>query len=214
MPFRPCSGRETAGSGEAGWVPSRRRILSALAPAALVLLALAGCGGGDEPTSASVSTLTVTRTVTAPATTPTTSTASTTPSAPPDPDAPLSLQAAEQVLDAHGYAPLGERDWRPDQQLKVLLGVSRSADPRAEQAFFFVGDTFIGTDTKDPSASIEVAAQSDDSVTLSYGLYRPADQIDVPTGGSAEVTYRWDGSSLTPQNPIPNASTAAPLSRR
>lgn len=191
-------------------MPSRRRILSALAPAALVLLALAGCGGGDARTSASATTRTVTRTVTVPATTPTTSTASTTPS----PSAPLTLHAAEQVLAAHGYAPLGERDWQPDQALKVLLGVSRASGARAEQAFFFVSDTFIGTDTKDPSASIEVAAQDGDSVTLSYGLYRPADQIDVPTGGTAEVTYRWDGSRLTPGDPIPSASPAAPLSRR
>jgi hypothetical protein len=194
-------------------VPSRRRILSALAPAALALPVLAGCGGGDEPTSAAIATRTVTRTVTVPATTPTTST-SVTPTPPSDPDAPLSLQTAEQVLDARGYAPLGERDWRPDQPLKVLLGVSRSADPRAEQAFFFVGDTFIGTDTKDPSAAIEVAAQGEDSVTLSYALFRPADQIDVPTGGTAAVTYRWDGSRLTPQDSIPSATTAAPLSRR
>ena len=193
-------------------MPSRRRILSALAPAALVLLALAGCGGGDAPTSASVATTTVTRTVTVPAMTTTTSTGSDT--VPQRPRAPLTLQAAEQVLAAHGYAPLGERDWQPDQALKVLLGVSRASGARAEQAFFFAGDTFIGTDTKDPSASIEVAAQDGDSVTLSYGLYRPADQIDVPTGGTAEVTYRWDGSRLTPEDPIPNASPAAPLSRR
>jgi hypothetical protein len=190
-------------------VPSRRRILSALAPAALVLLTLAGCGG-DAPTSASVATRTVTRTVTVPTTTPTSSTASTTP----NPSTPLTLHAAEQVLAAHGYAPLGERDWQPDQALKLLLGVSNASGPRAEQAFLFVGGTFIGTDTKDPSASIEVAAQDGDSVTLSYGLYRPADQIDVPTGGTVEVTYRWDGSRLTPEDPIPSASTAAPLSRR
>jgi hypothetical protein len=194
-------------------VPSHRRILSALAPAALALLVLAGCGGGDERTSAAVATQTVTKTVTVPATTSTDS-VPTTPTTPTDPKAPLSLQAAEQVLDARGYAPLGERDWRPDQSLKVLLGVSRSADPRAEQAFFFVGDTFIGTDTKDPSASIEVASQDGDSVTLSYGLYRPADQIDVPTGGTAEVTYTWNGTRLVPQGPIPAASPAAPLSRR
>ncbi|HKG40143.1 MAG TPA: LppP/LprE family lipoprotein [Conexibacter sp.] len=194
-------------------MPSRRRILSALAPAALALLVLAGCGGDDEPTSASVETTTVTRTVTAPATTSTDS-APTTPSPPPDPDAPLSLQTAEQVLDGRGYAPLSERDWRPDQPLKVLLGVARSADPRAEQAFFFVGDAFIGTDTKDPSASIEVTAQDDDSVTLSYALYRPADAIDSPSGGTAEVTYAWNGTRLVPQDPIPSAASDAPLSRR
>jgi hypothetical protein len=191
---------------------SRRRILLALAPAALALPVLAGCGGGDEPTSASVATTTVTRTVTAPATTPATSTTSTTPA--PDPKAPLSLQAAEQVLDARGYAPLGERDWRPDQQLKVLLGVSRADGPRAEQAFFFVGETFIGTDTKDPSGAIEVVAQSDDSVTLSYALYRPGDAIDSPTGGSAEVAYAWTGTRLVPQGTIPTAASDAPLSRR
>jgi hypothetical protein len=193
-------------------VPSHRRILSALAPAALALLALVGCGG-DEPTSASVATRTVTRTVTVPATTSATSTAAT-PATTPDPKASLSLHAAEQLLDTHGYAPLGERDWRPDQSLKVLLGVSRSADPRAEQAFFFVGDTFIGTDTKDPSGQIEVAAQDGDSVTLSYGLYRRSDQIDVPTGGTAEVTYAWNGTSLVPRDPIPSVASAAPLSRR
>lgn len=193
-------------------MPSRR-ILLVLAPAALALLALAGCGGGDEPTSASVATTTVTRTVTAPAATPSTNTGSTV-ATPPNPDAPSSLQTAEQVLAARGYAPLGERDWRPDQPLKVLLGVSHSADPRAEQAFFFVGDAFIGTDTKDPSASIEVAAQGGDSVTLSYALYRPSDAIDSPSGGTAEVTYAWNGTRLVPQDTIPSAASDAPLSRR
>lgn len=199
-------------------VSSRRRILSALAPAALVLLALAGCGGGDDASNAAARTETVTQTVTTAATTPTTSTtapAPTTPAAPSDPDAPLSLQAAEQVLDAHGYSVLGERDWHPDQQLKVLLGIDDSTgQARAELAFVFVGDRFIGTDTRDPSGLIEVVAQSDDSLTLSYGLYRPSDSIDEPTGGTAEVTYAWDGSRLTPQGAIPTASPDAPLSRR
>lgn len=196
-------------------MPSRRRILSALAPAALVLPVLAGCGGGDDPTSAAApATVTQTRTVTVPAATPTTGAATTGALPPSDPSAPLSLHTAEQLLDEHGYAPLTERDWRPDQPLKVLLGISRAGGPRAEQAFLFVGDRFIGTDTKDPSGQLVVTAQGGDDVTLSYGLYRPSDAIDDPSGGTAEVTYTWTGTRLVPQDPIPTAAQDAPLSRR
>jgi hypothetical protein len=190
-------------------VPSRRRIPLALAPAALVLLVLAGCGGGDEPASATTAaTVTRTVTMTTPAPAPTTTTTRTSSAA------PLTLHVAEDVLAARGYSVLGERDWRPDQTLKVLLGISQDDGPRAEQAFFFAGDAFIGTDTKDPSASIEVVAQQDDAIALAYGLYRPSDSIDAPTGGTAEVTYGWNGSRLAPQGPIPTASPGAPLSRR
>ncbi|HEX5147332.1 MAG TPA: LppP/LprE family lipoprotein [Conexibacter sp.] len=196
-------------------MPSRRRILSVLAPAALVLPVLAGCGGGDAHDSAvTVVTRTVTDSVTTPAATATTGSTTTATQPPPDPNAPLSLQTAEQTLSARGYAPLGERDWRPDQPLKVLLGVSRSASPRAELAFFFVGDRFIGTDTKDPSAQLQVAAQGGDAVTIAYGLYRPSDSIDDPTAGTAQVTYRWNGGSLVPQGAIPSAAPDASPSRR
>jgi hypothetical protein len=216
----PFAGRERALDGERSMVPSRRRILSALALAALVLLALAGCGGGDARVSATAPTRTVTQTVTVPATTTGSSTTASAPTGahpPPDPNAPLSLQAAEQVLDAHGYAALTERDWRPDQPLKVLLGITRangSDGARRELAFLFVGDRFIGTDTKDPSGQLEVAAQGGGSVTLRYGLYRPTDAVDDPTGGSAQVTYRWTGARLVPQDPIPTDARDAPLSRR
>lgn len=180
-----------------------------------MLLALAGCGGGDERTSAGTATRTVVETITEPAVQTTTTSATTTPSPAPDPAATISLQAAERVLAARGYAVLGERDWRPEQTLKVLLGIAEDpGEPRAELAFFFVGGTFIGTDTKEPSGLIEVAGQQDAAITLSYGLYRPADSIDDPTGGTAEVTYAWDGSRLTPQQPIPPAAPGAPLSRR
>jgi len=196
---------------------SRRRNLLVLAPAALALLAPAGCGGGDdEPTRAAGASVTVTRTVTAttPAPPTGTGTGATSPAAPPDPDAPLSLAAAERTLAARGFAVLGERDWRPGQPLKVLLGIARADGPRAEQAFFFVGDAFIGTDTSSSSARIDVVAQDGDRVTLGYALYRPGDAVDEPSGGSAEVTYAWDGSRLTPQDPIPSADLDAPLSRR
>ena len=203
--------------GEGPIVPFRRRILLALAPVALALPALAGCGGGAG-TSAHVTTRTVTHTVTVPATTTATATTGGTTNAapPPNPSATLSLHAAEQVLAAHGYATLTERDWRPDQPLKVLLGVATGgpSGTRRELAFFFVGATFIGNDTAAPSGQLEVAAQGGDNVTLQYGLYRPSDAIDDPTGGSASVTYHWTGTRLVPQDPIPTAAPNAPLSRR
>jgi LppP/LprE lipoprotein len=172
-------------------------------------LALAACG--SKQASVVTHTRTVVRTVTAPAATSTTpastSTTTTTPSG------PLTLRAAEQVLAARGYAVLTERDWHPDQRLKVLIGI-RSAPPRAELAFLFAGDRFIGTDTKDPSGAIEVVGQGDRNVTLGYGIYKPGDALCCASGGTAQVTYAWDGTRLTPLQPIPPADPGAARSRR
>ena len=196
----------------------RRTSIPALA-ALLLALAWAGCGDGDDRGTTVVET-TATRTVTVPATTPT---APTTPAAPPAtapqttpaPSGPLTLHAAEQVLDERGFAPLTERDWRPDQTLKVLIGVRRGGgDGGQQQAFFFAGDRWIGTDASAPSGRIAVVDQSDDAITLAYGLYRPGDSIESPSAGEAQVTFAWDGARLRPRQPIPPADPQAPRSRR
>jgi hypothetical protein len=200
-------------------VPSRRRLLPALPLAALASLALAGCGGGDR-TGAVTRTATVTRTVTVPtttttsaSTTPTTTATATNGATPPNPHAPLSLHAAEQTLAARGYAVLTESDFHPDQPLKVLIGIRR-APPRAELAFFFLGDRFIGTDTTDPSGAIEVTSQAPEEITLGYGLYDPGDALCCARGGTRHVTYAWTGTQLVPQDPIPSPDPAAAQSRR
>lgn len=176
---------------------SYRRSLPLALSAAALTVAAAGCGGNDTTTATVTRTATVTPTVTAPA------------------SGPLTLQQAEQVLDERGFATLTERDWRPDQTLKVLLGVRRGVSSAgAQQAFFFAGDRFIGTDTRDPSGRIEVADQADDEIALTYALYRPGDSIEQPSGGSATVTYVWDGARLTPRDPIPSSDPGAALGRR
>ncbi len=197
--------------------PPRRR-----APlAALALLLLAGCGGGSHTTAAVTAPMTVTRTVTSQGSTPPTTSAGTTTGsgttapAPPNPNAPLTLRTAEQTLNARGFATLTERDFRPDQPLKVLVGVRRgSADARTQQAFFFVGDRFIGTDTADTSAGISVVDQSADHVTLAYELYKPADAMCCPSAGMGQVTFRWNGTRLVPQGTIPASQSSAAGSRR
>lgn len=180
-------------------MPRRRFSLISSVCLLLLVVALVGCGEEDATIAPATATApSATATTTAPAAA-----------------APLTLRAAEQVLDGRGFAPLTERDWRPDQQLKVLIGVRRGvSDDGAQQAFLFAGDRFIGTDTKDRSGRITVAAQSDDRVTLTYALYRPGDSIERPSGGTADVTYVWDGARLTPEDPIPPADPSASLGRR
>jgi hypothetical protein len=212
-------GRGTFDDAEGSGVRSR---LVLLISASLALsLAVAACGGGTR-TSVASTTATVTRTVTVPAgtttsTTPSTTTATgTTATPPPNPHATLTLHAAELTLGARGFATLTERDFRPDQVLKVLLGVKgrRSADLGTQQAFFFVGDRFIGTDTADTSGGLSVVDQGSDHVTLAYALYKPQDALCCARGGTTQVTYRWSGTRLVPEGSIPSSATGAALSRR
>ena len=52
---------------------------------------------------------------------------------------------------------------------------SGSADGYGQQVFFFVDGRFIGTDTKEPSASLKVISQNDTETVVAYRLYRPGD---------------------------------------
>jgi hypothetical protein len=209
-------------------MPAFRPRISPLAVLALSALAfvLTACGGGGTTTGSVTDTGVVTGTGATPTPPRTTTSGSATTPAPnpgttgttvpaPDPAAPLTLRAAEAVLDRRGFAPLTERDFRPDQMLKVLVGVRRNApEGRAQQAFFFVGNRFIGTDTSDTSGSISVTDQHDDRIALTYGLYTPKDALANPTDGDASVTYRWTGAKLVPTGSIPPSSTQVAGSRR
>ncbi len=98
-------------------------------------------------------------------------------------------QAAEQVR-GQGFDPVNLRAYHPTQALRVLLGES----PVGRRAFFFVGDTYIGTDATDSSAKLRIARQTKNTVTLEYGL---------ASGGKANVRFRWNGTALAPDAPIP-----------
>jgi LppP/LprE lipoprotein len=103
------------------------------------------------------------------------------------------LQAAVATLKTRGYTPLSTSTYDPDQTLRVLIGSSGGR----EQAFFFDGTTYLGTDTKLPSRSISVTGQTDTEVTLQYGT----------TNGPVSVHFELDMGQLTPLDTIP--STAA-----
>ena len=197
-------------------------IVLGLAGAAL----LGGCGGGTKTVSvASAPAVQSTGTTTTPATHATSPATTSTSTAPPAsaPSGGVSgpaatrtapapafthtsstaeaegLSGAEAVLRAHGFAATATSDYHPSQTLRVLVGTrSGSSVGNGQQAFFFVGGRYIGTDAKQPSASIRVVSQGATEVTLAYGL---------SSGGQATVPFQLDNGKLVPLDPIPSASS-------
>jgi hypothetical protein len=121
---------------------------------------------------------------------------------------------AVSVVHAHGYSAGEPSQYHPDQTLRVLVGTrSGSSDGYGQQAFFFVDGRYIGTDTKEPSATVKLVSQSDTEVTLAYPLYRPGDPLANPSGGQAVVHFQLNNGKLTPLGTIPPASSSSGLAR-
>ncbi|HTD57709.1 MAG TPA: LppP/LprE family lipoprotein [Solirubrobacteraceae bacterium] len=119
------------------------------------------------------------------------------------------------VVKAHGYTAGDSSDYHPNQTLRVLVGTrTGSGDGYGQQAFFFVGGHYIGTDTREPSASVKVIAQSDTEVTLAYPLYRPHDPLCCARGGQATVRFQLNNGHLVPLGTIPPVNSQTGLSRQ
>lgn len=115
------------------------------------------------------------------------------------------LSSKIEQVKKQGYTPYDTTTYDPNSPLNVLIGVATgSADGYNQKAFFFYGDQYLGTDTTDPSITIALAGRDDKTITLRYTLYNSSDSLANPTGGFATVRYQWDGSKLTPLDPIPS----------
>jgi hypothetical protein len=124
------------------------------------------------------------------------------------------VSAAAELVRAHGYTPNDTSEYHPAQTLRVLIGThTGSADGYGQQAFFFVSRRYIGTDTKEPSATVKVVSQSATEVTLAYPLYRKSDPLGSPSGGQATVRFQLNNGKLTPLGTIPPASSNSGLAR-
>jgi hypothetical protein len=218
--------------------------LAALTLGACAAGGLAGCGSGSKPVSVAstqeAQTSTTATTSSAPTTTTTTTTTQTSTGAPaptsegggtsapstttrtaPEPAFTESehhepaLKEALNELQSRGYAANDESQYHANQTLRVLVGTkARSGEGHEQQAFFFVDGRYIGTDTKKPSATVEVLSQSDTEVTLGYPLYRSSDPLSSPSGGRATVTFALNDGKLAPLGAIPPAISSTGLSRR
>jgi len=215
--------------------------LAALTVCASTAVALGGCGGsqtktvsvasvpeGAQSTPASTTTASTQTTTTTTSTTeapPPASTAggrATPPSTHTAPEPAFTeaeshaggLKEAEDALQARGYTANETSQYHPSQTLRVLVGTrTGSGDGYGQQAFFFVDGRYIGTDTKEPSATIRVISQGDTEVTLGYPLYRPGDPLSTPSGGQATVRFALNDGKLAALGPIPPANSPSGLSR-
>jgi hypothetical protein len=201
-----------------------------LALAAIAAASLAGCGSqtktvsvsGAPPATGTTGT-TETQTTTAPKTTASAPTGtSTSTRTAPEPSfteggkssGTGTLPAAVATVRSHGYTPVNTSEYHPNQTLRVLVATrTGSGDGYGQQAFFFLGDRYLGTDTKEPSAKLKVVSQGDTEVAIAYPLYRKNDPLCCPGGGQRVVHFVLDNGKLQPLDPIPPASGYANLSR-
>jgi len=218
--------------------PIRSRTSMLLTLAAATAAVLGGCGGdtktvsiANSPTGAQTTgstTQPATSTAHAPAGTSTTGAARGGTTAPPTTTrtatepafaekgkAPEGVASALAVVRAHGYTATDSGDYHPSQTLRVLVGTrTGSSDGYDQQAFFFVGGRYIGTDSSRPSAQVKVLAQSDTEVTLAYSLYRSSDPLCCPGGGQAKVRFQLNNGRLQPLSPIPPVNSSTGLGRQ
>ena len=95
-------------------------------------------------------------------------------------------RAAARTLTTQGYEPVRLTDWRPANDLRVLVGES---DTGAMRAFFFFRREFVGNDDASSSSRLRVAKIGDEFVTLAYGL---------STGETEKVRFEWVDGRLEP----------------
>jgi len=122
--------------------------------------------------------------------------------------------AAAALVRAHGYTPNDTGEYHSNQTLRVLIATrTGSGDGYDQRAFFFIDTRYIGTDTKEPSATLKIVSQSDTAVALAYPLYRNSDPLCCPGGGQATVRYELNNGKLVPVGTIPPVNSNGGLSR-
>ena len=112
-------------------------------------------------------------------------------------------KAAVTTMKEQGFVPVRLADWRPEHQLRVLIGRDEAG---AERAFFFAGRRFVGNDDAAASATVRVSAASENGVTLTYRLFEPTDEACCPKGDRVKVAFRWKDGTLKPAAAVPPAA--------
>jgi hypothetical protein len=116
------------------------------------------------------------------------------------------------IVDAHvvvalGYDPSGVvTTSTADGQTLVAISGARigAADGSPQWVFFFLGTTYLGTDTAVPSPQLQLAGSpGPGQVDVQYTNYAPSDPLCCPSLPPVTITYTWNGSALVPSGTPP-----------
>ena len=112
-----------------------------------------------------------------------------------------SLKLQELGYNSDTEAALVSQESGP---LYVLTGTcAESATGYCQNAFFFYGNRYLGTDVSAIDIGVSIQWTTRDVAALSYPLYAPEDPHCCPTGGSRTVRFEWNGSRVVPIDPLP-----------
>ncbi len=168
----------------------------------IVVVSLIGGAGDDDGSQEAVATPTETATP-SPTRTPK---PKPTP-APLTPTERLDRQDDIDVVRSRGFEVVDKRAWNPDDTLQVLVGEASSG---GYLAFFFVDGQYLGNDSTELSAKLNLKRTNDLEVTLGYGIYQPGDEPLKPTGDPVLVHFRYEGGQVTPVEAIPAPEQRTP----
>jgi hypothetical protein len=114
------------------------------------------------------------------------------------------------VMRRAGYSPVSLADYRPANQLRVMIGAPFGTSPPGFRAFFFLGDKPVGQDATQPSGGLKVRALHDRSATLVYTTYDDGDRACCPRGRKVRVRFAWSDGTLTPLDEVPPDAERVP----
>ncbi len=112
-------------------------------------------------------------------------------------------QAVPKALQPHTSVVT---DGGSGRALIAIQGIcTGSATGRCQKVFFFIDDTYLGTDTTGPSQGIlDVSSPSSRQIAVTYVNYAPTDPGCCPTRSPVTITYTWDGNRLTANGTPPS----------
>lgn len=113
-------------------------------------------------------------------------------------------------LDGTSWSYGGESNYDPcaDLSYATLDQVPKGNAQFARQIMLFHKGEYIGVGTLSTQHHIGVINTTNDSITVRYKDYEALDaagkgHVDSPNY-TADVTYRWNGEKVVPEDPIPN----------